>query len=127
MNRVNFNGPVCAVNLATGDHSKQNIRKLSDRELRFLVALAEFRKREVEELRAFASLRPRREAQWERLACWDYDEYRFSYYAETKKETLSHYAELRRRQRRDGLLKRFPNAGRAFEASLRALWEAAPC
>ena len=49
MNRVNFNGPVCAVNLATGDHSKQNIRKLSDRELRFLVALAEFRKREVEE------------------------------------------------------------------------------
>lgn len=121
MNRVNFNGPVCAVNLATGDHSKQKIRKLSDRELLFLMALAEFRKREVEELRAFAKLRNRREAQWQRIHADDYYEYGFSYYAETKRETLAHYAGLRRQQKRDGLLKRFPGAGKAFDEALQKL------
>lgn len=82
---------------------------------------------ELEKHREFVGQRNRREAQWDRLFSWDWHNDRFSYYAETKRETLSHFAELRRMQRRDGLLKRFPTAGRALEASLRALSESAPC
>jgi len=73
----------------------------------------------VEELRAFARLRTRRESQWERL--FGYMNGEFSFYGETRTETLTYYAEFRRQQRRDGLLRRFPGAGRSFDRALQQL------
>ena len=75
----------------------------------------------VEELRAFARLRTRRESQWERLFGYMNGDYGFSFYGETRLETLTYYAEFRRQQKRDGLLRRFPGAGRSFDRALQQL------
>lgn len=78
----------------------------------------------LDELRELARLRPRREAQVNRLWAGDVSEtvFRdsFSYYAETKFATLGAYCQLRRQQRRDGLLRRLPH-GTSFEETLAKL------
>lgn len=83
---------------------------------------------EIEDLRRFALQRTRREMQLQRLAD-DIFEDHFGYYSETKLETLRHYAPLRRRQKRDGLLLRFPGAGSAFDKTLENLsrYNVIPC
>lgn len=76
---------------------------------------------EIADLRQFALQRTRREMQWQRIHADDYFENRFGYYAETKLETLKHYAPLRRRQKRDGLAVRFPGVGFGFDKALAQL------
>lgn len=89
------------------------------------------RVRAMLEIEQLAALRPRREAQWERLHADDYFEYHFGYYSDTKLETLKHFAPLRRRQKRDGLAHRFPGAGSSFDKTLADLarygYQIIPC
>lgn len=73
------------------------------------------------ELFEFSRQRTRRESQWERLFGYMNGDYGFSFYGETRLETLTYYAEFRRQQKRDGLLRRFPGAGRSFDRALQQL------